>query len=87
MINYSSEKMQRVNRRIAERLYNGGVAVGLCPCKMNPEHPYFSMLAWVDNSIESEKSFESWCNEFSWYNCNNETGRYISFYIKKGTQA
>ena len=49
MINYSSEKMERVNRRAAERLYNSGVAVGFCPCKMNPESPYFNMLAWVDN--------------------------------------
>ena len=87
MINYSSEKMKRVNRRTAERLYNSGVAVGLCPCKMDPENPYFNMLAWVNNSIESDKSFESLCNAFSWYNCNAETGRYIAFYVLKDTQA
>ena len=87
MINYSSEKMERVNRRAAERLYNSGVAVGLCPCKMNPEHPYFNMLAWVNSSDDPERSFTALCNAFTWYNCNAETGQYIAFYVLKDTQA
>lgn len=30
--------------------------------------------------IPTERNFESFCNEYQWYNCNAELGRTLAFY-------
>lgn len=70
----------RVQRRTAKRLFEEGNEVFITPHKMrfsaqwNPPH---SIMAG------SESKFDDIVNSFIYYQCNTETGKYPSFYVKR----
>ena len=72
---------QRVNKRKAKRLYESGENVVLCPHKMNPLGNW--QLITIHNRLDDESiSFDRLAMASTWYNCNNETGNYLSYYVK-----
>ena len=69
---------KRVNKTIAEKLYNEGIAVFCSPCKFN----LFSDWATLFKSGNtSHYTFNRWINEVMYYNCNNEVGNYLNYYV------
>lgn len=73
----------RVQRRTAKRLFEAGEEVFITPHKMR-----FS-AQWnpprIIAAVRSESKFDDIVNSFIYYNCNTETGKYPSFYIKRET--
>lgn len=72
---------KRITKRNAERLYELGQPVLFCPVKLIPGG------VWRNGCIITKKeeiTFKQALNAFEFYNCNNETGNYTAFYIKKG---
>lgn len=53
--------------------------VGLLPCKANPCSIWISPMWFNFSSVEE---FNKVVNEYTYYNCNNEVGRYPHFYIE-----
>lgn len=70
----------RVQRRTAKRLFEEGNEVFITPHKMrfsaqwNPPHSI---------TAGSESKFDDIVNSFIYYQCNTETGKYPSFYVKR----
>ena len=81
-------KYKRVQKRTAEKLYNSGVPVFAYACYMRPEvwtGPALRVCDDTDKEIAARigvTPFQMVLNEFEFYNCNNELGRYAVFYIK-----
>ena len=96
MYKQENDKLIRVTRKAAEKAYNEGKAIYLLPCKMRLNNmwinPYkaikgeYRPLEEGYTTVVPRSDFDSLENCFTYYNCNNETGRYIAWYIEKPEQ-
>ena len=70
---------RRVSRRKAQKEFEDGNDVVLCPCNLRPDS------AWRPYGIINKgtvESFSNCVNMFEAYNCiNEETGKYAAFYV------
>ena len=74
--------LKRISKNVAKSVYNHGLDVLLIPVNCSPVNRYWNLGIWENNKLDGQyKSFETLCNAFEVYNCNNETGKYIAFYI------
>lgn len=82
MFKEASMGLIRVQRRTAKRLFEEGNEVFITPHKMR-----FSAQWNPPRSITagSESKFDDIVNSFIYYQCNTETGKYLSFYVKSET--
>lgn len=81
-------RLIRVNREKARKCYVEGMTIYVMPVKLRPsmwvdffkgDYPdRIKDLSWE----EKAKYFDAWINEVIFYNCTNETGNYLKFYIK-----
>lgn len=71
----------RVDKTTARTLYKTGryARVHFCPVNLNPESPW--ELLW--NPPNNDIPFDQLVNEYSYYNCDNERGRYPAFYVPR----
>ena len=77
-----NEKIIRVNRKTARRLYEAGKTIYLLPCKMRIDN-HWTEPAPANIETDGHGNFEKLENAYSYYNCNNEVGRYIAFFAEK----
>lgn len=68
----------RISKAQVRKLFESGEKVCFCPCKMRPFGAWG--IGYITDSSRCECDFEKLLNEFIWYNCNSETGKYVSFY-------
>ena len=76
--------MKKVNKTTARKMYNNGVTIYLLPSNVGLNSVWVSPCPVnnIDNNaIYSPRSFDAVINEFEYYNCNNELGRYTHYYI------
>lgn len=71
--------MERINKRIARKLFNEGKTLWITACNMRPEQGLLMNAGTYENELSD---FDTFVNSFTYYNCNNETGRYPAFYIE-----
>lgn len=84
MNKYIFDEYERVNKRVARRLYNAGGNIYITPHKMRANSQYFTLTAKINKTRMEGRAFDRIVNEYEFYNCNNETGKYSAFYIKTG---
>ena len=70
--------MRKITKRTARKLYNNGMVVYTIPCKLNPYNTLWNFLFKINGD------FDNYVNACEWYNCNNETGNYLHYYVKEG---
>ena len=63
-------------------MWEDGKAVKVCPVNMRVNDAWKWSL-WATVSKPGECEFEAFVNEFEYYNCNNETGRYAKFFVEE----
>ncbi len=68
----------RVTKKTAETAYNKGKTIYLCPVNGNPNSPWINALPI---QLNDENTFSNQVNNYEYYNCINELGRYCKFYI------
>lgn len=84
MKRYNFNTVTRISKTVARKLYNAGRDVLFIPCNLNPENNFYNLGIWENKTLVGQyDSFEKLVNSFEFYNCNNETGKYTAFYIKK----
>ena len=71
--------MERINKRVARKLFNEGKTLWITACNMRPECGLLMNAGTYENEFVD---FDKFVNSFAYYNCNNETGRYPAFYIE-----
>jgi hypothetical protein len=69
----------RVPKSVAQKAFEKGQSVILCPVEMNPASPW-GVSALVDKET-AESDFERVVNAFEYYNCHAESGRYVKFFV------
>lgn len=52
----------------------------VAPCKIHPNSELAGKYISFNQDELSNGNFEKWINEFTYYNCSNETGSYPSYY-------
>lgn len=67
---------ERITKAEAKKLYNSGKNISIVPCKAVPGSVWWA--GFVNN--ENGRNFENLINEFIYYNCNNQVGKYPAFY-------
>ena len=93
-IEYKNKKLVRINAKKAYNILNhpktfNGVTLYMLPVNANPESP------WINGFFELTMDFDSmdaidnnrYISELIYYNCNNELGKYLKFYIEKKTDS
>ena len=74
--------MKQINKATARELYKEGKPFIIVPCNMRPDGMFaIKMRPWL--GYTDNISFDNFYNEFCYYNCNNETGRYPRFYVEE----
>ena len=84
IIRYKDYRLERVSKRHAYKLFKDGARIFVKPCNMNSASPFCTM--WIideDTLNRYVRSFNGLISEITWYNCNNETGNYLSYYIER----
>lgn len=69
--------MTKINKAQARKLHAQHKPYIIVPCKCNPN----SMFAVTVKPGWTVQTFENFYNQFCYYNCNNEVGKYPHFYI------
>ena len=75
----------RITKKEARKLFSGGVKFIIVPCKCRPYNYNGSLgyTACIVDPLEMPdkyKCFDTFVNEFEYYNCNPELGYYAAFY-------
>lgn len=75
--------MKRINKTTARKMWNEGHNFIIVPCKCSPAG-IGALYTETDLSEDysTRRPFDTFVNEFEFYNCNNETGRYAAFYTE-----
>lgn len=79
--NVNGSTLKRIDKKRARKAYNNGLTVLFCPVNINPLSPWRLAIPEHKALDGQAETFEKLCNAFEYYNCNNETGKYIAFYI------
>ena len=70
--------MKKINKVQAKKLWDVGESFWMIACNMRP---YAGILIDYKRFNEFNGDFEKLYNAFSYYNCDNERGRYPAFYV------
>lgn len=85
---YSHDKkcmIQQINKTAAKKYFEAGKEIFLQSSKMPFDSFWQSACNIKKEKIENyyNSSFEAFCNDYTYYNCDNERGKYIHFFIKE----
>ena len=90
-IRYRNKKLIRINARKAYNILNhpkkyNGVTLYMLPVNANPESPWINGFFELTMTFDSMDAIDnnSYVNELVFYNCNNELGNYLKYYIEEG---
>ena len=73
--------MKKINKATARKLYNEGKKFWITACNMRPE--YGILIGSLSFEQMAGVSFDAMVNSFSYYNCDNERGRYPAYYVEE----
>ena len=77
---------RRVNKATARRVFENDGTILLCPVKLRPDsmwRPISPIAHSLSSELDIKREFDVYVNEFEFYNCNNESGRYVAFYAEE----
>lgn len=82
MQKFETNDFVKINKTKARKLFNEGKEIHLLPCKARFGGMWLGEGAVISNKILTS-AFDTIVNEYIYYNCNNELGKYPAYYIKK----
>ena len=77
--------IQQINKKAAKKYFEAGKAIFLQSSNMRFDNFWQSPCEVKKDSISHfyGSSFEAFCNEYKYYNCDSERGSYIHFFIRE----
>lgn len=89
-IEYKGKQLKRITRRKAENILQhpkqfDGVTVYTLPINANPNSPWIDGFFEIANSWGYRDAVDNIneLNEIEYYNCGDELGKYLKFYIEE----
>ena len=89
-IKYNNINLVRINRKKAEDIYlhpkkYDGVTLYMLPVNANPDCMFINGLFTLTMDFNSMDAVDNsnYINELVYYNCNDELGNYLKFYIEE----
>ena len=79
--NYNNERVIRVNKRVARKMYNAGIRIWLIPDMMRLVNAWQSPCPISKEDNGGDKEFDARVNEFMYYNCDRERGRGVKYFV------
>lgn len=77
IINEGGKCWERISKGQARSLHNKGLDLLVTACNMHP----FGLMGGVKlNGQRGGRDFDTWVNEFEYYNCSYECGKYAAFW-------
>jgi hypothetical protein len=73
--------MQQVQKRTARKLFQEGEMIYLCPCNMHFDSAWQTPIV-ISKAESLGFTFDQLCNDYEYFNCDSERGRYVRFYVK-----
>lgn len=91
ILEYEDKKLKRLSLTSVKSLLHGNELfnrkenkktwrIYAIPCKANINSLW---VEFFEKECVGVEDFEKWVNEVMYYNCNNEMGRYLHYYIEK----
>jgi len=77
-----NERFKRVSKTVARRHWLNGGGILILPCNVNFRCQFIKPYAISGNQNSTESQFNTLVELYEFYNCNNEVGKYASFYIQ-----
>lgn len=75
------QRMQQISIRKARKLYEKNVELFLTASNMRFNNPWTRPMPLQKSRRYERDTFDGICSEFRYYNCDNERGKYIHFYV------
>lgn len=89
-ITYKNKNLTRINAKKAKEIYThpkkyNGVTLYMLPVNANPESPWINGFFELTMNLHNMDAIDnnSYVNELVFYNCNNELGNYLKYYIEE----
>lgn len=89
---YKNIELIRINKKIAKKILNHptiyeGLTLYILPVNANPNSYWIN--GFTEFEIENIRYMDAadnnnFINEYIYYNCNDELGKYLKYYISKG---
>ena len=73
--------MKKITKVTARKLYNEGKEFWITACKMRPEAGI--LIGSLSFERMADIPFDTMVDSFSYYNCDNERGRYPAYYVEE----
>lgn len=75
--------IKQVNKNTAKKFYESGKVVFFQSSNMQ-FNSVWQHACPIEKKYKSlYETFETICNDFAYYNCDNERGKYIKFYVEE----
>ena len=71
--------IKQIQKRTAKKLFETGETIYTTACNMHPFGVWTTCYV-IKKDIDNKDTFDTIVNNFEYYNCNNETGLYTTFY-------
>lgn len=75
-------EVQQIQVRTARNLFNDGCTIYLQSSNMAFDNFWQKPIDINRSRLGYKETFETICNNFRYYNCSNEQGNYIHYYVK-----
>lgn len=89
-IKYKNKKLIRINSKKAYNIINhpktfDGVTLYMLPINVNPDCIFINGFFELTMDFNSMDAIDNnrYINEIIYYNCNNELGKYLKYYIEQ----
>ena len=85
---FTGKNWQRVSKASARKGFNTGKNICICAVNMMPFNSHWAMGYIVNKDgtgdiiMDCDWTFDKLVNNYEWYNCNDETGKYSAFYME-----
>ena len=83
MIKYEHDGLTRINKTTARKLFNNGITLRVCMCKVNPTNEFYHLYTDIVRDgvlFANTKDFNKFVDFFTAHNACYELGYYMSFY-------
>ena len=75
------KQMKKITKVTARKLYNEGKEIRITACNMRPEAGI--LIGSTSFERMADIPFDTMVNSFTYYNCDNERGRYPAYYVEE----